>query len=66
MTYSRIASANERVHDLLLEAVAHGCYVFAHKSMSRVVITKKQPSRDYEKLHGGVRGMQEFTGPEAA
>ena len=66
MSYTRIASANECVHDLLHEAIRHGCFVFAHKTQERVVITRKQPSRDYEKLHGGVKPMQEFIGGDAA
>lgn len=63
--YSRIVGKDENLHQVLLEAIEHGCHVWTDPELKKTVICRNKPAvGKYNKVHANYR-MPVF-GPEAA
>jgi len=51
--YSRIVGADENLHEVMLEAIEHGAYVWANPAKKRTCINTSMPnSKGWMKVHG--------------
>jgi len=51
--YSRIVGCNENLHEVMLEAIEHGAYVWANPAKQRTCINTSMPnSKGWMKVHG--------------